>query len=95
MRLIDADALTYSHTKDGDVVVYPEAIAEARTIEQPKWIPCSERMPDKDGHYLVTLDFDYGRSIEMGWLLGGEWVNENSHVTIAWRPLPEPYKGGK
>lgn len=57
------------------------------------WIPCDERMPDKDGHYLVTLDFDYGRAIEMGWLLGGEWVNENSHVTIAWQPLPEPYRG--
>lgn len=58
------------------------------------WIPCDERMPDKDGHYLVTLDFDYGRAIEMGWLLDGEWVNENSHVTIAWQPLPEPYRGG-
>ena len=59
------------------------------------WVPCGERMPSEDGHYLVTLDFDYGRAIEMGWLLGGEWVNENSHVTIAWQPLPEAYKGGK
>jgi len=57
------------------------------------WIPCNEIMPTKDGYYLVTVEFDYGREIEMGWLLDGEWVNENSHVTVAWQPLPEPWKG--
>ena len=33
---------------------------------------------------------DYGREVEMGWLLNGEWMNPNSHVTVAWMPLPEP-----
>ena len=54
------------------------------------WIPCSERMPSEDGNYLVTVEFDYGREVEMGWLLDGEWMNPNSHVTVAWMPLPEP-----
>lgn len=34
MRLIDADNIPYSRTKDGDVVAYPDAIAEMPTIEQ-------------------------------------------------------------
>ena len=42
MRLIDADALTYSHTKDGDVVVYPEAIAEAPTIDAVPVVRCKD-----------------------------------------------------
>lgn len=33
MRLIDADNIPYSRTKDGDVVAYPDAIAEMPTIE--------------------------------------------------------------
>ena len=30
-----------------------EAIVDAPTIEVPKWIPCSERLPEKSGDYLV------------------------------------------
>ena len=42
MRLIDADNIPYSRTKDGDVVAYPDAIAEMPTIKpsryEGKWI---------------------------------------------------------
>lgn len=62
-----------------------------------QWIPCSKRLPEKEGQYLVTLDFEWGKEIEMGdWFIfedgHGEWVNPNSHVTVAWMELPEPYK---
>lgn len=60
--------------------------------EKCQWVPCDERMPNEDGYYLVTVEFDYGREIEMGWLLGGEWINENSHVTVAWMPLPKVWE---
>lgn len=61
-----------------------------------QWIPCSERLPEEDGQYLVTLDFAWGKEIEMGdWFIfedgHGEWVNPNSHVTVAWMELPKPY----
>lgn len=62
-----------------------------------QWIPCSERLPEKEGQYLVTLDFAWGKEIEMGdWFIfedgHGEWVNPNSHVTVAWMELPTPWK---
>lgn len=34
-----------------------EMIQDAPTIEpEPHWIPCSERLPDKDDEYFVTVD---------------------------------------
>ena len=67
---------------------------------EQQWIPCSERLPEKEGQYLVTLDFSWGKEIEMGdWFIfedgHGEWVNPNSHVTVAWMELPTPWKGSE
>ena len=79
-----------------------EAIDNAETagdfveniIDRPqKWIPCSERLPEKNGEYLITLGFVWGREIEIGFYEDGEWLNDNRHVNIAWMPLPEPWKG--
>ena len=62
-------------------------------LKQPRWIPCSERLPDKDGIYLVTHR-KFGK-LEVTWNIfyGGEhaswlWNDE----IIAWMPLPEPYE---
>ena len=67
-------------------------------MDNTKWIPCSERLPDEEGEYLVTLAFSWGNEIEIGdWFVDedshGEWVNPNSHVTVAWAELPEPWNG--
>ena len=62
-----------------------------------KWIPCSERLPDKAGFYVVTKR---QRSGEIQVALGSyrplfnEWSgNGNFKDVLAWLPLPEPYKG--
>ena len=78
-----------------EAIFSEEAIKEILGIlkeEKGQWTPCDERRPNEDGYYLVTVEFDYGKEIEMGWLLDGEWVNENSHVTVAWMPLPEVWE---
>jgi hypothetical protein len=61
-----------------------------------KWIPCSERLPEEYGNYLVTSDED----VDIGTFTpntakwsgcdadGFYWVYD----IIAWMPLPEPYK---
>ena len=60
-----------------------------------KWIPVSERLPEEEGHYLVTDDS------------GGEkWVDSSMFIrcddgsvywdfvnVTAWMPLPGPWKG--
>ena len=59
------------------------------------WIPCSERLPEKDELVLVTVWNDVSiawRNIYGGWE-SAEDMYEKGDVT-AWMPLPKPYKGG-
>lgn len=68
---------------------------------QPKvgeWIPCSERLPEKTGYYLVQLSRklpieDYADRVVA--LYNGEDKEFMTYerFIIAWQPLPEPYKG--
>lgn len=78
-----------------DIVTILENEQDMRVVLQNerkrgRWIPCSERLPEKDGRYLITgkmgtvysLDFEDGR-----WYGGIK--------PIAWRELPEPWRGGQ
>lgn len=57
-----------------------------------KWIPCSERLPEHAGKYLVTTDGTFGIDvIDIARFENNEW--HKSSKIIAWMPLPEPYKG--
>ena len=77
---------------------------------QPKvgeWIPCSERLPEEYGSYLVAwkplMMFDrmhqhYYEIVEFDPDDEALWIGniEQAHgkyEIIAWQPLPEPYKG--
>ena len=53
-----------------------------------RWIPCSERLPKKDGYYLTTTC--YRQVYEDFW---SEDHFDRTEAVIAWMPLPEPYKG--
>lgn len=107
MRLIDADALLEvlrvreDEWNTPDETWRPEreygnAIKNAPTIDAaPRWIPCSERLPELRTECLITflswsgypvIDIDsYDYDGEDGWF---------SHMdkVIAWMPLPEPYE---
>ena len=73
-----------------------EIISEIPSADRPQeWIPCSKMSPEENGEYLITLAFAWGREIEVGLWSDGEWLNDNSHVNIAWMPLPKPWKGAK
>ena len=71
------------------------------------WIPVSERLPEKDGRYLVTFKngikvcmVGYGscKRTVLGYPIGHGWysLEEAQYYAedsiIAWRPIPEPYK---
>ena len=62
------------------------------------WIPCSEKLPKKEGFYLCTIvgayRSDYRKVVKC-------WFSENyndfmeySSRVVAWKPLDEPYKEG-
>ena len=57
---------------------------------EPQWIPCSERLPEKDGYYLTTTCY---RQVYVDYW--NEDHFDRTEAVIAWMPLPEPYKGGQ
>lgn len=68
------------------------------------WIPCSERLPDKGGTYLVTQeryrldDRLYKKPVVVETtfaefnFMDDVWNRARHLKVIAWMPLPEPYK---
>lgn len=81
-------------------------IEDTSTVEvEPKWIPCSERLPKTNGVYLVTRKIEEDSCV---WFITdavyfdgqNTWHNDNrvNHSrdylkdVIAWMEKPEPYK---
>ena len=68
-----------------------------------RWIPVSERLPEKTGKYIVTVGinrFGWGMfdevsvatyNIRTGWFVRDDKDTVIGDVT-AWMPLPEPYE---
>lgn len=65
---------------------------------EPKWIPCSERMPERGVSVLIShvgyvsvdfLDIDDGA---LFFWISALYLDEERQ-NIAWMPLPEPWKG--
>lgn len=70
---------------------------------RPKWIPCSERLPEEGKEVLVTV-WNRCEVASYNCALGGlkEWNfdsfsldNEDFLDVTAWMPLPEPYMRGE
>ena len=56
-----------------------------------RWIPMSERLPEKDGRYLCS----YGKHIHITQMLNHHFRHYGEiadHLISAWMPLPEPYR---
>ncbi len=65
---------------------------------EPQWIPVSERLPEEDGKYMVTIHgYTWNgktfTSVSVAEYIGKRWVGNNG--VIAWMPLPEAYKPNK
>ena len=57
------------------------------------WIPCSERLPEKEGKYLVTLD--KWNIVSFADFKNLKYNPHFNAPVIAWQPLPEPFKEGE
>ena len=61
-----------------------------------KWIPCSERLPDKEGLYIVTnLNDKFSPVSSRYFNKRGDssfWSGHPLSEVTAWMPLPEPYR---
>ena len=57
------------------------------------WIPVSERLPEDDTTVLVSCKTSRGTTfVRLGYCINGSW-HLNCTGVVAWRPLPDPYKG--
>lgn len=71
---------------------------------EPQWIPMSEREPEP-GNYLTTFrkrgDPEDKRDVTIDLYWSGGWDDDGIDgdgtvfETLAWMPLPEPYKEGE
>lgn len=82
-------------------------IKEEHSAGTPKkseddWTPSCERLPEKEGRYLTTVDWS-NEQIQMEvfdlWYADRIWLideedEEFEGEVIAWKPLPTPYKEG-
>ena len=76
--------------------------------EQPRWIPCNERLPENETRVLTTIKIPNRIArVRSGWYDSGFFPNDHSGFfhndngdvwkatdmeVVAWMPLPEPYK---
>lgn len=62
---------------------------ESSSENPNKWIPTSERLPKKNGGYLVT--------VKQGYVTTALWLGVTKYWdnVTAWQPLPDPYKAEK
>lgn len=106
MRLIDADLLrsteqtgkVFSEECD-ELYGILQLIDEQPTIEQPQWIPRSERLPLEEVVYIVScvnhngcefVSDDYFYPSESN--IEGGFFDAFGAYVIAWQPLPQNYK---
>ena len=57
------------------------------------WVPCEERLPEKDGYYITTFETNSGlRNITPALYMSDskKWSVGN---IVAWMPYPEPWEG--
>lgn len=93
------------HTLERRIDELEIEIGRLRAIgeNQPKWIPASERLPEKCGSYLITLliklfpsSDEYVTEIHIAYYstLSGKWLHHSNDFEIvsAWMPLPESYE---
>ena len=89
------DCFEQTNTRQG--AKYAIETLPSVTPQQTRWIPVSERLPERSGDYLVTTKWKGSYS-------GDVYIETNMAVykkkqeewdcvdVIAWMPLPEPYK---
>ena len=72
-------------------------LAFRNVLEQDRWIPVTERLPELESEVLVTDEYGEIRHADYSdWLGKAEFRTVEESMTLedvkAWRPLPAPYQ---
>ena len=95
MREIDIHRKSYKELQQTVTDLSLENNLLKKKVEEMKWIPVSERLPNR--HQRVLCYFKYEPEShdiisENTYIGGGMWMSERDKV-VAWMTLPNPYKG--
>lgn len=86
-KMVDDDHV-YSNGIEYVPIFRMEQWFEHEKTKNNGWISVNERLPEKDGAYLVVIKFPIGGHIHLVWdFVDGEWY-KNLNVAY-WMPLPE------
>lgn len=80
--------------------LYENALKQIEELKaECKWTPCSERLPNEEGYFIVTVPIRDEAFVDMMFFHKGvfcEFDDENGDVeyddVIAWMPLPKPHE---
>ena len=72
--------------------------------EAQQWIPCSEKLPEEDGQYLITVKYVHVDGYVDIYAEHGDWADGKWDMfcfghcgevesILAWMPLPDPWEG--
>ena len=97
MREIDIHRKSYKELQQTVIDLSIENCLLKNKAEEKKWIPVSERLPNR--HQRVLCYFKYEPESpdiisENTYIGDGMWMSE-SYKVVAWMPLPEPYTPNK
>lgn len=101
MRLIDADALKksllakFERFLDMCEVIDEQPSIEPMVVNDHRWIPVSERLPNEKDSVIFTDIYGKvlgGNYFKGAWHTRSNWYNDDE--VTAWMPLPDPYKVG-
>lgn len=74
-----------------------ESVPSAQT--EPRWIPCSERLPEEGVNVLLCIKYWKSQKTKIVVSLRRDYnywdgIGREIRGDIAWMPLPKPYKEG-
>lgn len=80
---------------ESEIIGYNDGIELAISVlstmpSAQRWTPCSERLPEEDGVYIVTTS--KGQVQQHVFNINGNSKEYWMRCNIAWMPSPEPYK---
>lgn len=81
-------------TSDGHTMAdsFEDIINTLPSIQsEQRWIPVTERLPEKSGYYLATVDIGMKIVDVIFFNNGSGFLMANT--VKAWKPTPEPYQG--
>ena len=89
----------YPHSRSEDITdAFMRGYVKGKADRQQEWIPCSERLPEEEGEYLVTakkyaFDSSY-YDVQIAYCSPNKkWFRISNCEIVAWMPRPKPWEG--